>query len=302
MMSLKIARQWSFVTVFVVLVVMGNALFWSGPKAALWLARHGVAPEVAYPDDVRELAQSDAMVCWVDKSHQIHCKSKTYLPVVTPPSDGIRWRHLAVHQRGACAVDEFVVRCWGDAPKLPEVVKDASVRRLFTWDGQFCALNDSGPVCWSRGQRAWSPLPKGQQYQSVAFGGRRLCGLPYEDKAPVVCVEDHRSFKITPNLHPIKRLAVGRAHMCAVVGEHGQNVRCWGSSWFGKLDVPKVTFKAIVASDEATCGLTRSDSIWCWGKDMHGQVDLDLGSHWRVDVVGNKFCRFGDGPTVCWPN
>ena len=302
MMSLRIARQWSFVTLLVVLVVMGSALFWGGPKVALWLARHGVAPKVAYPSDVRGFDQSDAMMCWVDRAHQIHCQSKTHLPISTPPDDGIRWRSLVVHQRGACAIDEFVVRCWGDVPAVPDVVDGTSVRYLFVWDGQFCALKDYGPVCWSKTQRAWSPLPKGTRYRAVRAGGARLCGLRDSDDVPIVCVEDHQLTTINPNQHPIKQVAVGRAHTCARLEARGQNVRCWGSSWFGKLDVPNESFKSIVASDEATCGLTRLNKIVCWGKDMHGAVDLNLNAYWHVAVVGKQFCRFGDGPTVCWPD
>jgi alpha-tubulin suppressor-like RCC1 family protein len=126
-----------------------------------------------------------------------------------------------------------------------------------------------------------------------------------------------------------KQLAVGGAHACAV--SYAGALRCWGNDASGQIGNGSMnaTYVAtpyllsslgvvqqVAASASATCALTKSGSVYCWGDSAHGEVPDGNGTSNAFPVVipalagatklvssptANAFCAMmGDQSVRCW--
>jgi alpha-tubulin suppressor-like RCC1 family protein len=122
-------------------------------------------------------------------------------------------------------------------------------------------------------------------------------------------------------------ITAGRSHSCAVTSTAG--VDCWGDNLYGQLGDGTLlsrwtpvavvglpgAVKAISASGDHTCALTKAGGVACWGSNSHGQLG-DGGttdSPVPVDVVGlstgvraisagyaHTCAITKDGAALCW--
>lgn len=115
-------------------------------------------------------------------------------------------------------------------------------------------------------------------------------------------------------LPPVRALAMGKAHACALTLEG--DPLCWGDerAVLGqKLELPTPRpvpglpkLKAIVARDSATCGITLANQAICWGFDSWRDPDKPkpvkgIDGVEEIAVSGSHACgRTKQGQVFCW--
>lgn len=124
-----------------------------------------------------------------------------------------------------------------------------------------CALSSSGPAyCWG-----------------LNVTGQLGDGTTATPTTPVIVT--------TPPGVTFTSISAGGGHSCALTSTG--SAYCWGENPYGGLgngttdssttpvqvaSPPGVTFKAVSAGDEHSCGLTPAGSIYCWGRNDTGQL------------------------------
>lgn len=142
-------------------------------------------------------------------------------------------------------------------------IQDVTVGRLWNKHGiavggrHACLLSDGGPACW--GDNASGQLTGSGTLDTIA---RPVVGAP-----------------------ALVSLTAGDAHTCGLTS--AGVAWCWGKNSSGQLGrssttasepVPvavsgPVTFSALVAGGDHTCGIAIADSTaWCWGSNSSGEV------------------------------
>ena len=160
------------------------------------------------------------------------------------------------------------------------------------WNFPFGMLGD-GTVTWRT-----SPVPVagGLVFQTISAGLYHTCGLttggdaycwgfnrhgqlgnliPYEaETRPVPVVGGLVRKAISPGYDHTCGLTTGGAAYCWGLNDHGQlgdggraNMAAYPIAVAGGL-----VFQAISAGSSHTCGLTSVGSIYCWGRNHHGQL------------------------------
>ena len=121
-------------------------------------------------------------------------------------------------------------------------------------------------------------------------------------------------------------LAAGASHTCAI-GLSGSASSCWGSGQFGQLGngatsnavTPTpisggITWTALTAGDNHTCGIATSGVAYCWGQGGSGQLGTGQTTNQtaptavqgnnRFTIIaagGSNTCAVTDtGVTMCW--
>jgi alpha-tubulin suppressor-like RCC1 family protein/AraC-like DNA-binding protein len=239
-------------------------------------------------------------------------------PTPVPVVGGHFFKQISAGQRHTCAVETTGrIFCWGMNPKgqmgvpglggdpTPVQVQTTQLFNSVSVGAEFtCALDVAGVAyCW---------------------GGNSLGQLgdnTYVDK---------------PSPHPIvsalrfTQLSSGKRHACGIA--QGGSAYCWGSNLNGSLGngnpalsyspVPVsvsggLTFSAISAGDDVTCGLTVDGHEYCWGSSSYGKigdgtttgdnhyspVSIALGTlTWRSLGAGDSHtCAIvSTGPLYCW--
>jgi alpha-tubulin suppressor-like RCC1 family protein len=118
------------------------------------------------------------------------------------------------------------------------------------------------------------------------FGSNRFgqLGVP-----PTVMSQSFRPVPVARSgtLHGV---VSGSIHACAL--DANGAAWCWGDGAMGKIGVPGaysvsiiptavpggLTFRALAAGDEHTCGITTDNRVYCWGENWYGQ--LGTGSYY----------------------
>jgi alpha-tubulin suppressor-like RCC1 family protein len=224
---------------------------------------------------------------------------------------------VSVGYHHACALSSGALYCWGDnangqlgtgasgAPELSPVRVDreswAAVEAGYL---ATCALNTRGEVyCWgdnAEGQVGQGDLEPETSPVRVELPGGAL------------------------------RISMLGSHACAILSDH--SLYCWGRNWEGELgqdDAPDAPpepwplrvgnasdWLQIAAGEGHTCGLRRPGTVWCWGRNTHGQVGVQsatpnqyrtgqmvLPSDAWTQVSAGSFLSCGrrpDGSASCW--
>ncbi|MBK7829347.1 hypothetical protein [Nannocystis sp.] len=221
---------------------------------------------------------------------------------------------------------------WGDPSKIKALdlddVKQIAVGPLMT-----CALlggvQDGDLICWGGGgapngknrDETTQPvsmltpviIPNGETPTQIVIGVAHACAIVTDGS--VYCwgdgtngqLGDGRCMNVdaapqypAKNIPPVRAVAAGRYHTCALVADYKRAVWCWGSNVnlslgigktgippecpnsdeYGYLSVPAKTIsfgadiRQLVAGDAFSCLLTESGTVHCWGLNNSGQLGL----------------------------
>ncbi|MFV0461301.1 MAG: RCC1 domain-containing protein [Actinomycetales bacterium] len=193
----------------------------------------------------------------------------------------------------ACAVmKDGSLWCWGAngygqagpdrQVRKPQRISDGlpAVREASLGGDFSCALTVGGEVyCWGKHSPALgSGVGVGRGQQLVPT---KVIGLP----ADVVSI------------------SAGTAHACAATGD-GQ-AYCWGSNFYGQLgtgardgysEEAALTAQPLPALGDRvrslssglahTCALVRGGGVWCWGRNLRGQLGLGSDQAWLTVPTG----------------
>ncbi len=175
-----------------------------------------------------------------------------------------------------CALKDGAVRCWGDNwngqlgngqsrnfSATPVRVKDLSgVKGTSAGDRHTCALKEGVVWCW--GLNWYGQLGNGQSGEGKLSTTR-------------VRVQ---------NLSGVTDISAGYEYTCALTS--ARRVWCWGDNEYGQLGIGqsgegKLTatpvpvqnlggVAAISGGGGHTCALTSAGRVWCWGRNIEGQL------------------------------
>jgi len=138
------------------------------------------------------------------------------------------------------------------------------------------------------------PVPGGFKYRALVVGYQHSCGLLVSGR--VSCWGDSTQVQLGDNTlatFTFTLLSAGAAHTCGLTGNG--TAYCWGGDANGQLGsqpaqlctttagptacTPSPTavsgglmFVALSAGTQHTCGLTTSQTVYCWGLNNHGQL------------------------------
>ena len=158
------------------------------------------------------------------------------------------------------------------------------------------------------------------QVTQITTGGSRTCALLdggvkcWGNNAGGGLGDDTRTFRTTPTdvvglQEGVVSVAAAASHTCALL-DTGR-VKCWGANLIAELgdgtitnrtspvdvcqvydealeqcDTPLSSVTAIAAGTFHNCALTEDATVYCWGRNTHGQLG----------AVSDDKCSFGDGP------
>jgi len=182
-----------------------------------------------------------------------------------------------------------------------------------------CALKLSGELyCWGQGEHG-----------QLGYDAPRDCVSPDALAKPWSC--SGMALPVICSSGPclFTDVSVGRQHTCAV--DTNQDAWCWGDNYNGELGVdafdathfgspvPRLVsgglkFLSIHAAPSATCGLSISHEVYCWGHNASSIIPA-LGGEWAndprlvttpevidsLDFFQNHACgRVANGNLYCW--
>lgn len=139
-----------------------------------------------------------------------------------------------------------------------------------------CALTPAGSIkCW--GSNGTGQLGAGKTFNQ----------LPNSPSAVAVVTAPNGTTPLTSVL----RLAAGDAHACAVMADG--TLRCWGQNTYGELGydpnvntssngpvqvagLSSVSVTSVSVGGDASCALTTTGDVYCWGVNSVGQLGSNL--------------------------
>ena len=254
------------------------------------------------------------------------------------------FKTVAVGQGHACAADgRGVATCWGQGAQQQWGVPyaEAGVTQLHTVAGQqrfkqlvagaahTCGVDLQGDVyCWGAG-RLGGPvkLKTSLSFDVLSAYGDTTCGIDRSKKAHCWGAQEETP-KAVATAYEFEQIAVGRAHVCGLVGTEAY---CWGEGALGQTgqdglmdsDEPRLVrsesggrfdLRVLAAGDDVTCGVTISGQPHCWGSGLSGRLGraqpepsarplLIPGGHSfeRLAVADRHVCGVKqDGQVWCW--
>jgi alpha-tubulin suppressor-like RCC1 family protein len=240
-------------------------------------------------------------------------------PTLVTETELGRATNLAVGTDFSCALPgDGSVRCWGknNARQLGDGTTIASgigvlVRDISSAIGiavgheHACALISDGTLrCW--GANNYGQLGNGNELEQLA---------------PVTSYADH-----------VSKVVAGQNHTCAL--SYSGQVYCWGENTFGQLgdgtqtpnstavvvqiapDTRLTEVTDLAAGDQFSCALRHDGTVWCWGRNLEGQLGDGTNTTTRVMAVrvqttdnwpktlltagGNHACAVGPTGAYCW--
>ena len=181
-----------------------------------------------------------------------------------PVSGDHRFTSISANSFLTCALDGAgLVYCWGGANVTPTALPGglvfASLASGGTLDGlHMCALDPRGKAyCW--GENGYGQLGDGTSVRRDSPAAV-LGGLTFT------------------------HLAAAASHSCGLISSGA--AYCWGLNFAGELGTGSLgetnltpvavtgglTFVALGAGDDHTCGLTAAGSAYCWGENDNGEL------------------------------
>lgn len=99
----------------------------------------------------------------------------------------------------------------------------------------------------------------------------------------------------------VRMVSVGGAHTCFVLTRHGEGVNklyCKGYNLEGQLNIPydsRFEVESITAGYKHSCSIAKSGQLYCWGKNKHGETDVDIGKlDFNINNNGLKIVNNND--------
>ena len=214
--------------------------------------------------------------------------------------------------------------------------------RLHNAYGQFCGIDSEDRLlCWGRSLKPDSTMAEAVEprvlsegrWSQVGVGKNHLCALNKDDRL-VYCMgsgsngqlgdgspvgKETKIKELTPIVggKEFQYLTVGDNHACAIGVT--QNAFCWGSNEYGQLgngdrissSTPLKVFSdvdswtTISAGAEHTCGTKNAIEAWCWGNNLHREVNSSpedsivtpsrIDGSWRMVQAGDGYTLAIDG-------
>jgi alpha-tubulin suppressor-like RCC1 family protein len=259
--------------------------------------------------------------CWGGNDHgQLGDGSTGDSATPVPAIGGLRGKFLlglAAGRAHTCALvldaQSPGAYCWGangqgqlgdgstdDQPRPKEVATE--VIGLAAGGDHTCTLDTELTVsCWGRNDQGQLGIDTGGAFSSspqevagladvveVAAGEDSTCALAEDGTASCWGGLTGSATPQAVDGHEFTRIAVGRAHACAVAGStlRGGSVYCWGSDDSGQLgngagagdsaEPVRVAgsrrYIAVSAAGDSTCALTETGQGYCWGANDDGRL------------------------------
>lgn len=167
--------------------------------------------------------------------------------------------------------------------------------------GRVCVLWASGQIdCWGDVVFGESLSPAAR-FETVAIGGRHVCGLNADDRS-VVCWGDADMESVSAPTGAARAVAAGWIWTCAIRDRPGDaNVACWGKESNGRvvLSDQDGSFQQLIGATFSACAITETGALRCWGRmriDERGPfVSAAIGPD------GRDVCGLDDkGRLSCW--
>ena len=221
--------------------------------------------------DAVSLTAGFAHTCALDAEGQAHCWGANDSGQSSPPTEVFSEIHAG--GRHTCGLtDAGIIACWGsnsagqtEDPGGPWLAISAG------W-AHTCGIDTENFVsCWGNGMDALEH--PGVQASQITSGQGFACMLPAAEESGPVCWGLDTAGETSPPAIPFVEISAGMAHACGT--EAGGDVRCWGDSAAGQLEVPDVKGHGLSSSSSAmhSCVVEGDDAGLpvCWGLDTSGQ-------------------------------
>ena len=207
--------------------------------------------------------------------------------------------------------------CWGARsddvqggkyPRLTHRFTTISVEGL-----QGCGLWKNGTaVCW--GHRKVDH-PQRQKFSSVSSGRDHTCGIRLGDGGLVCWGDDEYGQSSPPGgerfvgpeprflnpAAPLVSISSGLHHACGVT--RNETVLCWGDDEYGRSTPPVgEIFISVSSGWSHTCGIRKNGSVSCWGMDDEGQASPpEEGTFTTISSGDDYTCGIRkNGSVSCW--
>ncbi|MEO8194181.1 MAG: Ig-like domain-containing protein [Gemmatimonadales bacterium] len=252
----------------------------------------------------------DDDACGIISAGQLFCWGLNNLGQVGAPVDSTCYPGAELSQ--TLGGDTVIVTNKPCALNPVRVVGDLAFATVSAGDSATCGLTLAGKAyCWGQGKHGEigngnvaakpepSPVGSGLTFTTITSGGGHVCALATGGGA--WCwgndldgqLGDGRLVHSTTPI-PVASgssapavfasISAGFRHTCALTS--GGTAFCWGSNDFGQLgagvvgglaDTPVqvaggLSFQAISAGGDHTCGITTGGAAYCWGSNVVGQV------------------------------
>jgi hypothetical protein len=252
----------------------------------------------------------------------------------------------------SCARTSTAVSCWGrnDAGAFgvgPGFAGTSghlgmAFSALTAGDAVTCGLVGTDGYCWGQNgfgalgdgthMDRWSPVPVagGLALIEVSAGRHKTCAVTTSGAAYCWGL----NLGVTPTPVPggltFTTISTGGGHTCAVTTAH--ELYCWGSNGVGQLGRDPQTvfatadplvvpggllFSSVTTGDGHTCGITTSNSAYCWGGNASGALGIGVdtpsvsqpqrvqGTYTSVSAGASHTCAIGPGVQAasvayCW--
>lgn len=212
-----------------------------------------------------------------------------------------------------------LVRCFGTDPSIVYGTPSRlPMLALTAGDSFVCGLllDSSQPYCWGSNfyveMGVPQPMEEGAAYSQISAGDHHLCGIrkPRRELQTTGSVIDCWGYNMTTSLKfddDVRSITAGSLFNC---GLHVQNLTamCWGdetgSNILG-LTPKNLRFRSISAGGYHVCGILENFRVFCWGRSLAVQEDIDMAPpDPMISVVGGRFHSCGiksvDHEILCW--
>ncbi len=234
------------------------------------------------------------------------------------------WSSVAGYGESGCALNALgELHCWGSnesgqfglndnkSRAEPTKVDSAgSVTKVALGRQHACIINAAGKIACS-GRNAQGQLGRATNTPATTFAEILTTGKPYDGLS-------------------WKEIAAGEEHNCAI--SMNGTLWCWGRTTEGQIglknpttgsliqlelvvgEVPPTDWVSVAAGQFHTCASRADGSVWCWGRNVEGQIGnglpasgkiapFSLGTGWKGPVATgvNHTCAIKQNGTLwCW--
>jgi len=262
--------------------------------------------------------------CVINQENKLKCWGHDHYTMISGANKRAEneYKDVKLGHDFICALDmDNEWDCWGHQPdleKMPKfydwvniddcgrkIVEVSSFQNTFaSGHGHACALDATHHVvCWGSGTFNIAP-PTIQMKTIVSSQHSSYCGLTMENGVKCWGANDHSGLTSgVPDRKDLIAVTAGHDFGCAITQDY--LVVCWGLHAEGREYVPVNEFYKIVENGmHATCGITFTGKIECWGNyNHHGMLNhpTDDTKQW-VELHCNYGCCAldQDRRVTCW--
>ncbi|XP_020584631.1 serine/threonine-protein kinase-like protein CR4 [Phalaenopsis equestris] len=212
-----------------------------------------------------------------------------------------------------------LVRCFGtDASIVYGAPSRLPMLSLTAGDSFVCGLllDSSQPYCWGNNfyvqMGVPQPMEEGAAYSEISAGDHHLCGVRkqhrrFQSSSSLI---DCWGYNMTASLNfdgEVTSLTAGSLFNCALLVRN-RTAFCWGDetgSNIISLTPKNLRYRSISAGGFHVCGILENSRVFCWGRSLAVQGDVDLAPvDPMLSVVGGRFHACGiksvDHMVLCW--